>query len=89
MEPTPPGSLHRVPILKDAPFTKPSFNYLSEFPVNGLPMILNRAPVEKGAHLESLLKSQVSEHPAIFYSGTLKVSDLLSQALLPYPSGSA
>ena len=39
--PPPSGSLHRVPILTDAPFTKPPFNYLSDFPVNVLPMILN------------------------------------------------
>jgi hypothetical protein len=52
----PPGSLHRVPIEKDAPFMEPS-NYLSEFLVNGPSMILNRAPMEKVAHLHSLLKS--------------------------------
>jgi len=33
----------------------PSFNYLSEFPVKGPPMILNR---EKGARLQSLRKAR-------------------------------
>jgi len=32
----PLGSLHRVPIERDAPFSE-LFNYLSEFPVNGPP----------------------------------------------------
>jgi hypothetical protein len=32
----PPGTPHRVRIERDAPFPEPSFNYLSEFPVNGL-----------------------------------------------------
>jgi len=30
-----PGSLHRAPIERNAPFPVPTFNYLSEFPVNG------------------------------------------------------
>jgi hypothetical protein len=76
-----------VPIEKDALVTEPS-NYLSEFPVNGLPLILNGAPVEKGAYLQSLLKSLVNEHPAKFPSMAPTVSDFHSQALLPYPSGS-
>jgi hypothetical protein len=84
----PPGSLHRVPIEKDALFTEPSFNYLLEFMVIGLPMILNRATVEKSAHVQSLLKSLVNEHPAKFPSGAPTVSDFHSRALLPYPSGS-
>jgi hypothetical protein len=81
----PPGSLHRVPIEKDAIFTEPSFNYLSEYPVNEPPMILNRAPVEKVAHLQSLLKSLVNEQPAKFPSGAPMVGDFHS--LIP-PSGS-
>ena len=52
-----------APIEIDAPFPEPPFNYLSEFPVNGPPMILNRIPVEKGAHLQSLRKAQVGEPP--------------------------
>jgi len=32
----PPGSPHRAPIERDAPFPEPS-NYLSKFPVNGPP----------------------------------------------------
>jgi hypothetical protein len=36
-----PGFLYRVPIQKGAPFMEPSFNCLSDFPVNGLRMILN------------------------------------------------
>jgi hypothetical protein len=59
-----PGSLHRAPIETDAPFLEPPFNYFSEFPVNGTPMSLNRALVEKGAHLQSLLKSPADESPA-------------------------
>ena len=88
MDPALPGSLHRVPIEKDAPFTEPSFKYLSEFLVSGPPMILNRAPVEKGAHLPSLLKTMVNEHSAKFPSVTPTVSDFCSRALLqilPYP----
>jgi len=84
----PPGSLHKVPIEKDALFTEPSFNYLSEILVNGLPMILNRATVEKGAHLQNLLTSPVNEHPAKIPSGPPTVSDFCSRGLLPYPSGS-
>jgi hypothetical protein len=42
----PPVSLHRVPIERDALFPEPPFNYLSEFLVNGPPMILSRTPVE-------------------------------------------
>jgi len=33
----PPGSPHRLPIERDAPFPEPSFNYFSEFLVNTLP----------------------------------------------------
>jgi hypothetical protein len=84
----PPGSLHRVPIKKDSVFTEPSFNYLSEIPANGWPMILNRSPMEKGVHLQSLLKFLVNEHPAKFPSRPPTVSDFHSQALLPYPSRS-
>ena len=50
-------------------------------------MILSRAPVEKSTHLQSLLESLVSEHPAKFPSGAPMVSDFRSQAL-HYPSGS-
>ena len=39
-------------------------------------MILYRAPVEKGTHLQSLLKSLVVEPPAKFPSGALKESDV-------------
>jgi len=53
-----PGSPNRAPIEGDAPFPDPPFNYLSEFPVNGLSMILNRAPVEKSASLQSLRKAR-------------------------------
>jgi hypothetical protein len=53
-----PDSLHRAPIERDAPFPEPPFNYLSEFPVNGPPMILKKALVEKGASLQNLCKAQ-------------------------------
>jgi hypothetical protein len=53
-----PSSPHRAPMEKDALFTEPPFDCLSEFPVNELPIILNRAPVEKGAHLQSLCKAR-------------------------------
>ena len=33
----PPGSPNRAPVKRDAPFLKPSFHYLSQFPVNGPP----------------------------------------------------
>jgi len=33
----PPGSPHKAPIERDAPFPEPSFSYLSEIPVNGTP----------------------------------------------------
>jgi len=48
----PPGSPNTAPIERDDPFPEPPFNYLSEFLVNEPPMILNRAPVEKGACLQ-------------------------------------
>ena len=67
---------------------EPSFNYLPELPVNGPPMILNRVPVEKCVHLQSLLVSLVNERPAKFPSGAPTVNDFLSRALLPYPCGS-
>jgi hypothetical protein len=59
-----PGSLHRAPTDTDAPFPEPPFNYFSEFPVTGTPMSLNRVLVEKGTHLQSLLKSPADEPPA-------------------------
>ena len=34
---TPPGSLNRAPVKRDAPFLEPSFYYLSQFPINGPP----------------------------------------------------
>ena len=49
---------NRAPVERNAPFPDPPFNYLSEFPVNGLSMILNRAPVEKSASLQSLRKAR-------------------------------
>ena len=55
-----------------------------EFPVNGTSLILKRAPVEKGAHLQSPLKSTGNEHPAKSSSGAPTVSDFHSWAL-PYP----
>ena len=61
--PPPPGSPNRAPIEKDAPFPEPPFNYLSELPVNGPSLILNRAPVEKGAHLQGLHKALVDKPP--------------------------
>ena len=61
----PPDFLYRVPIERDAPPPQPPFNYFSEFPVNGPPpVILNRAPVEKGARLQSFLKYPADEPPA-------------------------
>jgi len=61
---------------------------ISEFPVNGTPLILNRAPVEKGAHFQGLLKSPVDDHPAKSSSGAPTVNDFHSWAL-PYLSGSS
>jgi len=53
-----PGSPNRAPVETDAPFQEPPFNYLSEFPVKGPPMILNRTPMEKGVPLQSLHKAR-------------------------------
>jgi len=53
-----PGSPNRAPIERDAPFPEPPFNYFSEFLVNGPPMILNRAHMEKDARLQSLHKAR-------------------------------
>jgi len=39
-------------------------------------MILNRAAVEKGAHLQSLCKTLVDEPPTEFPSGSLTESDV-------------
>ena len=50
-------------------FQSPIVNYLSELPVSRPPVILNRAPVEKGAHFQSLCKALVEEPPAKFPSG--------------------
>jgi hypothetical protein len=33
----PPGSFHTAPVVRDVPLPEPSFNHLSEFPVNGPP----------------------------------------------------
>jgi hypothetical protein len=44
--------------------------------------------VEKGAHLQSLNKSPLNVYPAKFPSEAPTLSDFLSQALLPHPSGS-
>ena len=57
-------SPHRAPIERNAPFPEPSFKYLSEFLVNGPPsVILNGAPMERDALLQSLHKSLVDELP--------------------------
>jgi len=53
----------------------PSPSIISAFSVSGLSMILNRAPVQKGAHLQSLLKYPVNEHPAKFPSRAPTMSD--------------
>jgi len=58
---------------------------LSEIPVNGPPTILNGAPVEKGGHLQSLLKSLIKKHPPKFPSGAPTVSNFRFRALLQYP----
>jgi len=73
----PPSSPNRAPIETDASFPEPAFNYLSEFLVNGPPMILNRAPVEKGACLQSLHKAPVDEPPTKFPSGAPMENDVL------------
>jgi hypothetical protein len=70
----PPGSPNRSPIERDAPFPEPSFNYLSEFPVNRSPMTLDRAPVEKEARLQSLHNAPVDETPTKFLNGAPMMS---------------
>jgi hypothetical protein len=86
---SPPGSPHRAPTERDALFTEPPFNYLSEFPVNGPTTILDRDSVEKGARHQSLLKSLVDDPPAKFPSRAHTESDVrpLSppRRILPYP----
>jgi hypothetical protein len=75
----PPGSPNRAPTERDAPFPKPSFNYLSKFTVNGLPppRFPNGAPTERDTCFQSLLlhihqkltfpsKSLVQESPSMF-----------------------
>ena len=61
---------------------------LSELLVNGPPTILNGAPVEKGDHIQSLLKSLVKKHPPKFRSGAPTVSNFRFEALLQFPSRS-
>ena len=82
--PPPPGSPNRGPIERDALFPEPSFSYLSEFPVNGPPMILNRAPVEEGAHLKSLHKALVDEPPTKFPNGAPTENDVHSLSPPPH-----
>jgi len=65
-----------------------AFLQLSELLVNGPPTILNGAPVEKGGHLQSFLKSLVKKHPSKFPSGAPTVSNFRFRALFQYPSGS-
>jgi len=47
-------------------------------------MILNRAPVEKGAHLQSLRKAPVDEPPTDFPSGSPAESDVHPQNTPPH-----
>ena len=49
---------------REMPRFQSSLSTLSQFSVSGLPKILTRAPMEKGAHLQSLPKSLVDEPPA-------------------------
>jgi len=51
--------LHRASIERDDSFPESPFN----FPVERSPMILNSAPVEKDARLQSLVKSLVDKPP--------------------------
>jgi hypothetical protein len=52
--------------------------------VNAPPMILNRAPVEKGAHLQSLYKAPVDKPPIKIPSGTPMESDARPLSLPPH-----
>jgi hypothetical protein len=79
----PPCSFNRAPIDRDALFLEPSFNYLSEFPVNETPVILNRAPVEKGVHFQRFHKAPVHELLAKFSSKAPMDSGVRPLALLP------
>jgi hypothetical protein len=74
--PFPPGSPNRATIEGDAPLPEPRFNHVSEFLVNRPPMILDRAPVEKGACLQNLHKALVDELPTKFPSGAPTESDI-------------
>jgi len=57
-------------------FQSPLSTISQEFPVNGHPMILNRAPVEKDARLQSLHKAPVDELPTKFPSGAPTENDV-------------
>jgi hypothetical protein len=46
-------------------------------------MILNRAPLEKVAHLQSLRKAPVEEPPTKFTSGAPMESDIRPQSFPP------
>jgi hypothetical protein len=61
---------------RDALFPEVPFNYLSAVPVNGPSMILTRARVVKGAHLQSLPKFPVDEPPAYSPAGPSTESDV-------------
>jgi hypothetical protein len=50
----PPGSPNRAPIDIDALFPEPSFNYLSQFPVNRLPQVPQWGTIEKNTNLQNL-----------------------------------
>jgi len=57
-------------------FQSPLSTVSQEFMVNGPPMILNEALVEKGAHLQSLNKALVDEPPTKFPSRAPMESDV-------------
>jgi len=82
--PPTPGSANRAPTERDASFPEPPFQLsLSEFPVNRLLILLNRAPVEKGAHLQSFHETSVDEPPIEFPNGAPWIMMSVPRALLP------
>ena len=80
---SPPGSPDKAPTAR-CPISRAPFNYLSEFPVNGSPVILQRAAVEKGAHLQRLHKAPVDEPPTKFPNGAPTENDVRPLSPSPY-----
>ena len=71
-----PGSFHRAPIEKDAPFPELPYNCLSEFPVNGPPHDTQQDPCGERCLSPEPLQGPVDKPPTKFLSGTPTESDV-------------